>query len=270
MLAAMDDLLDIQEVVRRTGLTSRTLRFYEARGLVKPLRTHKNRRLYGSGALERINQIVTLKRAGLTLAQIQELIARDPPDLARLIDAQLPALFARQAEIAEALKLLISVDARIGRGESVDAATFCDLIRQGDSAAQSEDWRKEMISGLVGQEQFAYGIGRMSAVIAGLDPKAHKRDVAELAGRIEAALPLDPDSAKARALYDEWQSLCEPLMAVGRPGPVEKLATAESVREAVRRIDEWNRESKVPVPMKVFQFLFAAGRRRGREAKKGG
>ena len=72
----MDELLDIREVVRRTGLTSRALRFYEARGLVAPLRTHNGRRLYGAAALERINQIVALKRAGLTLAQIQRLTSR--------------------------------------------------------------------------------------------------------------------------------------------------------------------------------------------------
>ena len=69
----MDDWLDIREVVRRTGLTSRALRFYEARGLVAPLRTHSGRRLYGAGELERLNQIVALKRAGLTLTQIQRL-----------------------------------------------------------------------------------------------------------------------------------------------------------------------------------------------------
>lgn len=79
----MDELLDIREVVRRTGLTSRALRFYEARGLLAPLRTNSGRRLYGAAALERLNQILALKRAGLTLAQIQRLTARAPIDLAR-------------------------------------------------------------------------------------------------------------------------------------------------------------------------------------------
>src|ERR1044072_1899042 len=109
----MDDLLDIREVVRRTGLTSRALRFYEARGLVRPLRTHSGRRLYGAEALEGINQIVALTGAGLPLAQIQRLPARRPLDLARLIDAQLEALDTREAEIAEARRLPVSVNTRI-------------------------------------------------------------------------------------------------------------------------------------------------------------
>ena len=43
----MEQPLDIRDVVRMTGLTSRALRFYEARGLVTPLRTYSGRRLYG-------------------------------------------------------------------------------------------------------------------------------------------------------------------------------------------------------------------------------
>ena len=56
----MTDSLTIGEVVRRTGLTTRALRFYEARGLVNPLRTAAGRRLYGAAELERIHQIVAL------------------------------------------------------------------------------------------------------------------------------------------------------------------------------------------------------------------
>lgn len=40
----LNDALDIREVVRRTGLTSRALRSYEARGLLKPLPTYSGRR----------------------------------------------------------------------------------------------------------------------------------------------------------------------------------------------------------------------------------
>ena len=81
----MEQPLDISEVCRRTGLTSRALRFSEARGLVAPLRTYSGRRLYGPGELERINLIVSLKRAGLTLSQIGRLTGRGALDLKQLI-----------------------------------------------------------------------------------------------------------------------------------------------------------------------------------------
>src|ERR1051325_20393 len=138
----MDDSLDIRDVARRTGLTTRALRFYEARGLLKPLRTYSGRRLYGRGELERIQQILALKRAGLSLAQIGKLTARGNMDLGAIVDAQLKVIEERKAELDEARALLLSVKSRIDRGEPVDAATFCSLIRQGDKIMEAEDWKK--------------------------------------------------------------------------------------------------------------------------------
>jgi DNA-binding transcriptional MerR regulator len=276
----MDEMLDIKEVVRRTGLTSRTLRYYEARGLMAPLRTHTGRRLYGPEALERINRIVTLKRAGLSLARIEALVAREPPDLARLIDAQIAALAARQHEIGEAMKLLVSVSARLERGEAVDVATFCALIRQGETGRESEGWKREVARRVLGEAQVKIGAERMWAVLERIDPQAHKRECAALFERIEAALPLDLDSPQARALLDEWQELTAPLMAVGdkgtergqslfRPPQPEGKPRRGKVTvpcdDALDRIDEWNRAAKAPFSAKVWEFLFTAARARDRE-----
>jgi DNA-binding transcriptional MerR regulator len=67
----MAESLDIAAVARLTGLTSRALRFYEARGLVTPLRSASGRRHYGSAELERLHKVMAMKRAGLTLGQIE-------------------------------------------------------------------------------------------------------------------------------------------------------------------------------------------------------
>lgn len=88
----MTDSLTIDDVVRQTGLTSRALRYYEARGLLHPLRTASGRRLFSASELERIHQVVALKKAGLSLAQISRVIDRKPIDLEALIEGQLAAL----------------------------------------------------------------------------------------------------------------------------------------------------------------------------------
>jgi DNA-binding transcriptional MerR regulator len=251
----MDDLLDIKEVVRRTGLTSRALRFYEARGLVAPVRTHTGRRLYGAAALERINQIVALKRAGLTLAQIQRMTAKRPLELARLIDVQLEALEERRSEIAEARALLLSVKSRIDRGEPVDVATFCSLIRQGDAVMEHENWKK-VADRYFTPEQQAHWAERMQDVPAGFDHDAYNRQWAELGTRIAAALPLDPASAEAQALYDEWQALLAPFKAVATP---EMMAGAT---ELYSRMGEWQGDQQPPFSIEVWQFIQAAGKAR--------
>src|SRR5688572_7655212 len=120
----MPDSLDITDVARLTGLTSRALRFYEARGLVAPLRTASGRRHYGPIQLERLHQIVAMKRAGLTLAQIQRLTAARALDLRSLVEAQIETLADRERAIASARALLEDILSRIDRSEPIDVATF--------------------------------------------------------------------------------------------------------------------------------------------------
>lgn len=211
------DALDIAEVARRTGLTSRALRFYEARGLVAPLRTGSGRRCYGPNELERLNQIVALKRAGLTLAQIQRLASRRPPDLPRLIAAQLEALDVQAAELAEARTLLLAVKSRLDRGEPVDVATFCSLIRTGDTAMDHESWKSITDRYFTAEEQAEWA-ERMAEMPADFDQEAYSRQWRDLSARIEAALPIDAGSAMAQAFVDEWFALLKPFTQVATPG----------------------------------------------------
>jgi len=246
----MEQLLDIREVVRRTGLTSRALRFYEGRGLLAPLRTNKGRRLYGTAALERINQIVALKRAGLTLAQIQRLTARRPLDLAALVEAQLEALAAREAELAEAKALLLSVKSRIDRGEPVDAATFCSLIRNGDLVMENEKWRALAEREATEAEMADW---RANPPPEGFDQEAVSRQWRDLGARIEAALPLDPASPQALALHDEWQALLKPFLDMATP------AMKAGAQRFWENREQWEGEVQAPFSAEVFRFMQDVG-----------
>ena len=68
--------LQIGEVADRTGVTQRTLRFYEERGLLKPpTRMDGGFRLYSEDDVARVEQIKRLQSLlGLTLAEIKEMI----------------------------------------------------------------------------------------------------------------------------------------------------------------------------------------------------
>lgn len=246
----MEDVLDIAEVVRRTGLTSRALRFYEARGLLSPLRTGSGRRLYGPGELERINQILALKRAGLSLAQIQRLTARKLLDLAVLIDAQLEALAERSAEIEIARALLLHVKSRIDRGEPVDAATFCSLIRSGETMMENENMKAVVDRYFTPEEQAHWAERPMPS---GFDQEAYSRSWWDLSARIEAALPLDPAGSEAQAYYDEWQALLAPFKAVASPEMMKGAANLYG------RMEEWKDVQKPPFSMEVWSFIQEAG-----------
>ena len=68
--------LSIQQTCERTGLSARTVRYWEELGLLPGVRRRSGgRRVYGNGELERLRFIQRLKALGLSLAEIKELNA---------------------------------------------------------------------------------------------------------------------------------------------------------------------------------------------------
>lgn len=253
------EAIDISEVARRTGLTSRALRFYEARGLVRPLRTEGGRRWFGPGEMARLNAIVALKRAGFALSAIARMLEGKSVDLARLVEAQLAEIEARAAEVAQARTLLLSVQSRIDRGEPIDVATLCSLIKQGNATMEAENWQR-ITDRYISLEEKARWADRMEEVPPGFDQAEYSRKWAELGERIERALPLDPASKQAQAFLDEWKALLKPFTDVATP---EIMAGANRLYD---NMGEWQHEQKPPFSMKVWEFVKAAGAARGQAA----
>jgi MerR family transcriptional regulator, repressor of the yfmOP operon len=83
-----DALLRIDQVATRTGLTKRTLRYYEEIGLLDPpTRTEGGYRLYSEADIRRIEGIKRLRNLlGFSLAEVRDLVKADE-ERARMRDA---------------------------------------------------------------------------------------------------------------------------------------------------------------------------------------
>lgn len=248
----MSDSFPIDEVVRRTGLSSRALRFYEARGLITPLRTQSGRRWFGPGELERVHRIVALKKAGLSLGDIKRLFDRKPIDLAALLSAQRGRLAEQAVEIGEAIALIDSALSRIGRGEPLDAATLCSLIRDGDKVMtdQAKAW-KEVVDNYYTDEQQAEWRERMAAAPE-FNQEAYLDKWCSLSARIEAALPLDPASDQALAFVREWFTLLEPFSRNATQAMWEGSARMYS------DMDRWEGKVDPGFSKRVWDFITTA------------
>ncbi|QDG76546.1 MerR family transcriptional regulator [Labrenzia sp. PHM005] len=69
-----DRPLAISEMSERFGVTLRTLRFYEEKGLLNPVRKGA-RRFYGARDVSRMRVILQAKKIGLTLVEIRRVIS---------------------------------------------------------------------------------------------------------------------------------------------------------------------------------------------------
>ena len=106
----------IGDMARHYDVSLRTLRFYEDRGLIKPMR-HGTTRLYDGECRVRLEKILNAKRLGFTLGRIYDLLKRDgareggfertlqPAEVA----AQIEALERQKRELDQAIASLRAV-----------------------------------------------------------------------------------------------------------------------------------------------------------------
>jgi MerR family copper efflux transcriptional regulator len=74
--SARKDLMQIGQVAERSGLSLRTIRFYEENGLVVPTaRSEGGFRLYSQDDLTRLEVIKKMKPLGFRLEEMQELLS---------------------------------------------------------------------------------------------------------------------------------------------------------------------------------------------------
>ena len=82
--------LSLGEVAKRTGRPASAIRYYEAIGLVPAAARVAGKRRYDPSVVRTLAVIEAAQRAGLTLAEIRELLAGTP--LRELASRKLPAL----------------------------------------------------------------------------------------------------------------------------------------------------------------------------------
>ena len=163
----------VEELAAAVGLRVDTLRFYQSRGLLPPPDRVGRVAIYGDDHLQRLERIRDLKRQGLTLAQIQRVLARNAVELDPLMDALEEGMGPR----------------RLSRSELASQAGVPEaLIQAGISAGLLEPLEVE------GEERFADSDVEMAR--AGLS-------------LLEAGFPLQELVAHAVTHAQNVQQLCD-------------------------------------------------------------
>src|ERR1700735_2888722 len=117
----MDCHLSPAETAKRFGISIKALRLYERHGLLTPLRTSNGAtraawRVYGSDQLARLHQILALKRLGLSLGQIGDLLVGEDA-LGPILGFQERVLAEDSKRVTRALALIRKARAKLASGE---------------------------------------------------------------------------------------------------------------------------------------------------------
>ncbi len=138
-----DERLLIGEVARLTGFPTKTLRYYEEIGLVRPTsRTEAGYRLYGPEEVARLEFVRQAKLIGLKLEEIKELVdlaaegkrGEVIPRLEEILEAKIEETRRRMAELAEFQEHLLHYRRRTFEADPAescgcgDGLSFCGCL----------------------------------------------------------------------------------------------------------------------------------------------
>ena len=89
----------VGELAAITGVTVRTLQYYDRLGLLRPRRSQAGYRLYSDADLEAVRLIRVLKLVGLSLKKIRTMVRGRPAELADALRAQRGMLKTRRSTL---------------------------------------------------------------------------------------------------------------------------------------------------------------------------
>jgi DNA-binding transcriptional MerR regulator len=179
------ELFSIGQLAARTGLTSRTIRFWSDAGLVPPAgRSAGGYRLYDAEAVARLDLVWTLRELGLGLEVIRAVLSR-ATTVAQVAQAHV-AVLDEQIRLLRLRRAVLSTVA--SRGTTIEETLLMHKL-----ARLSAQERQQMIDDFV------------DGVFAGVDPQAPGAGIARRMRQLPAELPDDPTPEQV----DAWVELAE-------------------------------------------------------------
>lgn len=148
----MKTIKDISEI---TGLSIRTLRYYDEIGLLKPTKlTDAGYRLYGNEALEKLQEILFFRETGLPLATIKEMMERPDYDRQQALLAQKTLLEQKRNRLNGIIELITDVmeganTMSFKEFSQTDVNQMIENMQKGMSQEQFEDFIKNYGGGSV-------------------------------------------------------------------------------------------------------------------------
>ena len=108
----------VQKLGRMAGVSTRTLRYYDEIGILKPARINSSGyRIYGKAEVDRLQQILFYRELGVSLEGIMDIIASPSFDHARALQKHRERLLAKREQldllIANVDKTLAAAEGRI-------------------------------------------------------------------------------------------------------------------------------------------------------------
>lgn len=205
--------MKVGELAKRTGLSVRTLHYYDEIGLLEPSKhTQSRHRLYGAAELERLQQIKSLRQLGFSLEEIRDCLDSAAFSPRRTIALHVARLRDQMEQQARLIALLETLAATFDSGSSATPDDFINAIEgitMIDKSFTPEELRElQERADRLGREHIKEVEAEWPALIAKV--------------RSEMAQGTEPEHERMRPLALRWRELVQEFTG-GNPSIEQKV-----------------------------------------------
>jgi DNA-binding transcriptional MerR regulator len=212
---ALMTALKVGQLAKRTGISVRTLHYYDELGLLPPSgRTEAGYRLYTPGDIARLQQIRSLQYLGLSLAEVAEYLAGPDNSLLGALELQIARL---TEQIEQQRQLRAGLEGLVSRLRHAGSISVEDLTRTMEVMKRMEQYYTPEQQEYLRQRRAQVGEERIREV----ETTAWPDLIAEVRAAIDQGV--DPTSTQARELADRWMALVKEFTG-GDPGIERSLS----------------------------------------------
>ncbi|MBR1455759.1 MAG: MerR family transcriptional regulator [Oscillospiraceae bacterium] len=260
-------MMTIKDVSKRTGVSARALRYYDAIGLLRPAgKTEAGYRLYDEKALAALQEILYFRELDVPLSTIGELMENPALDREQILRAQRALLMAKKDRLE---RLIDSIDAALKGEETMDftvfsreetAELFAAMLAHMPAALQEtaigefgsvEKWREHYLDALSAekiQRQYAkvvewYG-GKEAYADAVRHPlsetirMSYKRRIDAVLDKLAEKRTLGAQSHAVRELIGEYGFVMKKLLQLKDEKAIMLSQARTYLDDAVRRVTD--------------------------------
>lgn len=125
------EFLHPSDAAKKLGVSSKALRIYEERGLLKPVRTAAGWRAYGPDEMARAAEIAALRALGFSLAQIARVLDEDAEGLEQALAAHQSILEKQLRQTSVSVEQIKSLRNDLANGDAPPSGELVRLLTIG-------------------------------------------------------------------------------------------------------------------------------------------
>jgi DNA-binding transcriptional MerR regulator len=198
----------VHEFAALTGVSVRALHHYDRLGLLKPRRTASRYRLYVTGDVAVLEQIIALKFIGIPLRDMKQVLRTRPAEFRKALAAQRSLLEEKRRRLDRAIDAIRRAEDAGGQ-QPEPLKHIIEVIRMQEKRDEFRTQYDALVQGKI-------------ARLRALSPEAREQlrgQFAQLCKEVEGVLDHDPAGPRAQELAGRWLDLMGAFSPKGAVDP---------------------------------------------------